>query len=283
MFETEERIRKLIITPDGEDEFQIRYISDENVGLLSTRSEKSYLILDSIDYWYDLIQNQYPTKRKCTCKNQFFKIFFDYVPRAGTDDYKAVKLISCCTECGKEREFATIDLKYSPTEHLFENPITYCEKPKIKYKKYSLFGYWEDNVCSELIDFLSQQQLLIYCWYWGLDKKRHFEKFTASELKKFLFEEKMRFLHVYFSREPLDEIVSKSFDDNGIYIGRESWRKKEIIDLNSIWVLREEGLAQHYMMDFCSEYLEADQVKAKSEEFCNLVRKVLEYGKKSLK
>lgn len=59
MFETEEKIRKSIITPDGEDEFQIRYIFDENAGLLTARSEKSYLILDSIDYWYDCIQNKY--------------------------------------------------------------------------------------------------------------------------------------------------------------------------------------------------------------------------------
>ena len=43
MFKTEEKIRKYITTPKGEDEFQLRYIYDENVGL----------------------------KRKCKCKNDF--------------------------------------------------------------------------------------------------------------------------------------------------------------------------------------------------------------------
>ena len=40
MFKTEEKIRKNIVTPEGEDEFELRYILDENVGLLTTRSGK---------------------------------------------------------------------------------------------------------------------------------------------------------------------------------------------------------------------------------------------------
>lgn len=103
MFQEEKRIRKEIVTPDGEDEFQIRYIRNEDAGIVVTRSGKSYFILDSIEYWYDLIQNKYPTKQKCRCKNDYFRICFQYVTRIGTDDYKAVELISCCTECGKQR------------------------------------------------------------------------------------------------------------------------------------------------------------------------------------
>lgn len=153
MFETGEKIRKSICTPEGEDEFQLRYIADENVGLPTIRSDRSYLILDSIDYWYDCIQNGYPPKRKYSCKNDFLKLYFDYVPRVGTEDYGAVELISCCTECGKQRKFAEIDIDYSPTKQLFEQPITYCEKPKIKYKTYSVNGYWKDEAFSDLIAF----------------------------------------------------------------------------------------------------------------------------------
>ena len=54
MFKNEYPATKEIVTPDGEDEFQLRYIQDDNVGIATTRSGKSYLILDSIDYWYDL-------------------------------------------------------------------------------------------------------------------------------------------------------------------------------------------------------------------------------------
>ena len=71
------KISKGIVSPAGEDEFQIRYNSDENAGILTSRSGKSYFILDSKDYWYDMIQEVYPSKKKCSCKNDFFKIWFD--------------------------------------------------------------------------------------------------------------------------------------------------------------------------------------------------------------
>lgn len=281
MFETEEKLRKNIVTPDGEDEFQLRYISDENVGLLTARSERSYLILDSIDYWYDCIQNGYPAKRKCGCKNDFFKLYFDYVPRVGTDDYRAVELFSCCTECGRQRKFAEIDIDYSPTNQLFEQPITYCEKPKINYKTYSVSGYWKDEDFYDLTEFLSQQQLLIYCWYW--DKgKRFAEKLDPQELKKLLFEEKKRYLHIYFSAEPLEELLANTHsDDKGIYIELDIWRKREIIDLNAPFTVVGAGL--FYEMRFCSEYLDRGQVMAKSEEFCRLAQKIRQYTKERLK
>lgn len=281
MFKTEEKIRKCIITPDGDNEFQLRYISGENVGLLTARSEKSYLILDSIDYWYDCIQNSYPAKRKCKCKNDFFKLYFDYVPRVGTDDYRAVELTSCCTECGKQRKFATIDIDYSPTEQLYEKPITYCEKPKIKYKAYSIRGYWKEEAFYKLTDFLSQQQLLIYCFYW--DKgKRFVNKFTAEELKNFLFEEKKRYLKIYFSAKSLEALLDRqSLDDKGIIIDVDIWRKEEIIDLHSPFIVA--GMGLFYEMDFCSEYIESGQVKTKSEDFCKLTQKIWKYCREMLK
>ena len=284
MYETEEKISKSIITPEGEDEFQIRYIADENVGLLTARSEKSYFILDSIDYWYDCIQEKYPAKRKCSCKNDCFKLYFDYVPRLGTDDYRAVELISCCTECGRQKRFATIDIDYSPTAQLFEQPITYCERPKIKYNKYSVSGYWKEDAFYDLIGFLSQKQLLIYCWYWARsDRKRYIGKFTATELNKFLFEEKMRYINIYFSMEPLEGEIASSFsDDKGIYIDKDIWRKKEMILLRWPLMVAAEGAGLFYSMDFCSEYIEAGTVRAKSELFCQLAQEVWEYSREKL-
>jgi len=281
MFETEEKKRKYIITPDGEDEFRIRYISDENVGLLTSRSERSYFILDSIDYWYDCIQDRYPPIKKCRCKNDFFKLYFDFIPRIGTDDYRSVELISCCTECGELKKFAAVDIDYSPAAQLYDKPIAYCEKPKIKYKTYSLEGYWHDEAFYDLTEFLSQQQLLIYCYYW--DKgKRLVNRFSPKELRRFLFEEKNRYLNIYFSAKPLEVLFDKQLsDNNGIYIDADIWRKEEIVKLHS--PLTVAGIGQFYKMDLCGEYIESGQVKSKSEEFCKLTQKIYEYGKKSLK
>ncbi len=194
MFQTAEKIEKAIITPDGEDEFQIRYFHDDNAGILTTRSGKSYFILDSMDYWYDLIQEKYPAKHKCRCRNDFFQFRFVYEPRVGTDDYRTAEIISHCTECGKERKFAQIDFDYSPTMQLFREPITECARPRIRYKVYSIQGYWKPETFYKLVDFLSKEHLLIYCWYWAQDEgKRYVNQFTAEELKYFLFTEEKKY------------------------------------------------------------------------------------------
>jgi len=284
MFQTDEKIRKEIITADGETEFQIRYMRDENVGLLTARSGKSYLILDSLDYWYDLIQEKYPSKQKCSCKNDYYKLYFDYIPRIGMEDYRNVELCSCCTECGKQRMFAEIDIDYSPTEQLFEQPLTFCEQPKIKYKVYSVRGYWKEEEFSGLIDFLVRKQLLIYCWYWVKpEKKRYLTRFTEEELKDYLFVRKNNYLHLYFSSEPLEELLAAPLpDENGIMVPRDIWRKNEIIHVNSPILVAAKGAGYFYSMDFCSEYLDAGQIKAKSELFSDCIREVLTYCRENL-
>ena len=158
MFDSEEKLTKEIISPNREDKFQIRYFPDENAGILTSRAEKSYFILDSQEYWYDLIQEQYPSKQKCTCKNDFFKVVFAYTPRKGTDDFQTIELISQCTECKKVKTFGQIDINYSPSQQLFEQPITFCEQPKLKYKTYSISGYWAKEALLELTEFLAANQ-----------------------------------------------------------------------------------------------------------------------------
>ncbi len=277
MFSTDDKIRKNIITPDGEDEFQIRYIRDENVGLAATHSEKSYLILDSIDYWYDLIQEQYPAKRKCGCKNDWFKLYFDYVPRIGTDDYRGVEIYTVCTSCGKEKKLAELDIDYSPTQQLFDAPLTYCEKPKIRYKTYSVNGYWQEEDFRNLIDFFTQRQLHIYCWYWDkIENKRVLNKLSSEELKAFLFKNKNSYLLIYFSIEPLDEILEQSPSNAaGIVVNRDLWRKNEAIQLNAPILVA--GSGYFYSMNFCSEYLQAGEVKTKSKPFSQLVKEVVAF------
>ena len=53
-------IIKNITTGKGEEEFQVRFLKDEGVGLLTTKNDNNYLILDSLDYWYDLIDTGVP-------------------------------------------------------------------------------------------------------------------------------------------------------------------------------------------------------------------------------
>ena len=285
MFDTEEKISKNITGLNGEDEFQIRYIRDEEAGIVTTRSDKSYFLLDSKDYWYDLIQEQYPGKQKCSCKNDFFKIRFEYVPRKGTQDFRSVEIFSECTECGKIKKVAQIDIDYSPSAQLLEQPITFCEQPKIKYKTYSITGFWSKEDLNILTKYLSDKHLLIYLWCWNKDNKREFNRVSFSELSDILSDEEAKYLGIYFSTEPLEEVVNFSVcDELGIYVDRTLWRKNEIVKIDApITILSENG-GELYYMDFCSEYIDSDgKVKAKSENFCKITKDLLKYSQEKLK
>ena len=48
-----QEVTKNISTGNGANEFQVRLLKNDGVGLLTTKNEENYLILDSIDYWYD--------------------------------------------------------------------------------------------------------------------------------------------------------------------------------------------------------------------------------------
>ena len=286
MFNSEEKLIKEIISPSRENEFQIRYLRDENIGIITSRTGKSYFVLDSQEYWYDLIQEQYPNKQKCTCKNDFFKVAFDYVPRKGTDDFRAVELVSQCTECKKVKVFGKIDIDYSPSQQLFEQPITFCEQPKLKYKTYSIGGYWTKEALLELTKFIAANQPFIYLWYWDkTNERRSFSQVSIAELASFLSAEEAHYLAIFFSTEPLEAIANHfARDDKGDYIDRNIWRKKEIILINAPIKIGFPDSRNLYYMEFCSEFLASNgEVNTKSEPFCQFTKKLLKYSKENLK
>ena len=286
MFNGEEKLHKEIASPNYENEFQIRYLQNENVGILTSRTGKSYFILDSQEYWYDLIQEQYPSKQKCTCKNDFFKVAFDYVPRKGTDDFRAVELVSQCTECKKVKMFGKTDIDYSPSQQLFGQPITFCEQPKLKYKTYSISGYWTKEALLELTKFIAANQSFIYLWSWNkTNERRSFHQVSIAELTSFLYAENAPFLAIFFSTEPLEALANHSVhDDKGDYIDRNIWRKKEIILINAPIKVGFPNSKNLYYMEFCSEFLTPNgKIISKSESFCQLTKKLLKYSKENLK
>ena len=286
MFNSEEKLHKEIISPSGENEFEIRYLRDENIGIVTSRSNKSYFILDSKEYWYDAIQEQYPNKQKCSCKNDFFKVAFDYIPRKGTDDFRAVELISQCTECKKVKTFGLVDIDYSPSLQLFEQPITFCEQPKLKYKTHSISGYWAKEALLELIKFIAANQSFIYLWHWDqTNEKRAFRQVSIDELTAFLSAEDAHYLAIFFATEPPETIANNSArDDKGAYVDRNIWRKREIILINAPIKIGFPDSRDLYYMEFCSEFLTpCGEVSTKSEQFCTFTKKLLKYSKENLK
>ncbi len=307
MYQTEDIISKFISTEDEEKNFRIRYFRDESVGIITTETDKSYFLLDSADYWYDLIQENYPPIMKCSCKNDRFNLIFDYTPRAGTDDFREINITCQCTVCGKAKRLPTVEID-SPSSHLLENPITFCKQPKIKYKTYSIKGFWSKEELLGLTRFFLQKNLYIYCLYWDVRRKRCVKELSEKELHDCLadnedlhhclknaenfasylkeYEEKFLLgnakepgiIAIYFSAESLDDFFMQApSDEKGIVIRQDLWRKKCIFLLNGPSPIVFHGL--HYEMKFCSEYPNKDgTIVPKSPSFRTLVQEFREYS-----
>lgn len=283
MYQNEDVISKVIGTPDGENDFQVRYIRDENVGIICTPTDKSYFLLDSADYWYDLIQEKYPPIMKCSCKNDRFNLTFYYTPRVGTDDFREISIKCSCTVCQKSKRLPPIEIDYSPSAQLFDHPITFCKQPKIKYKTYSLAGYWSDDKLVGIAEYLLDKGLFVYCWYWeSKNAKRCFKELSETEVHSFLTGNGERYLAIYFSEEKMDNVPQKNASDGkGVVIQQDIWRKNSIFVLYGPFMVVSRGM--FYQMEFCSEYLDKDgNIVPKSATFCTLTKDFQKFSKKLL-
>ena len=264
-----------IITNGGETEFQLRLNRDEGIGLITTKTGEHYLLLDSADYWYDVIQDSYPRAKKCSCKNEWFTLQIKYYYREHYDDVKHIEVLSTCTKCAKTLIALDMDIKYSPTDCLVDSPLVYCKNPKIKYKTREMNGYWTETEFLSIVQYCHKLEFFIYCWYFDKQtNKRMFKTVSIEELAK-----KDSFLHIYLSQNELDisEIIETT-NELGIYLKENLWRKNELIDLNSLNMNGNELYFIHYATQFIDN---SGEVQDKSKQFNAKVTQLEQYLKEN--
>lgn len=267
------------MTESGENEFEIRFLKEDGVGLITTKRQENYLILDSLDYWYDLIQNEYPKKKKCSCKNEWFIVQFNYIPRLGTDDYREIIIYTTCTVCNKTTKSLSIDIDYSPTDELLTKPITFCEKPNIKYKFNELTSYWVGDDLKDFLSFIfNDLKLHVYCWFFEFPENiRRFEK-VSFEMAINIITVNHKYLDFFFSANELDRNnIIKGSDEKGVYIDSDKWRRFEVIHLSSPFVIV--GYGTLYYIHFCNQYLDKGNVIDKSKSFEDTTKRLVEWMK----
>lgn len=260
-------IFKNIITEKGESEFEIRFFDKEGVGLLTTKSNENYLIHDSIDYWYDLIQNGYPRKKKCTCKNTWFKLEFVYTPREGNTDIKEMKINRICSKCSKLQNPIEIIVKQSFSLKNINQPLEFCKKPNIKYKFSELSGYWNSNDLKLFLEFLfRKEKMKVYCWYVDVKEKKYYlEKVSFEDAIK-IITINHRYLNFYFSSKEINiSKYEKRDESNQVHVEDDIWRKEELIQLDSPIVLF--GYGNLFCIKYCTQFLDKDNILNKSKEF----------------
>jgi len=264
-------IEKAIKTESGLDEFQVRLVKIDGVGLLTDHNEKSYLILDSLDYWYDLIQDAYPAKIKCSCKNDWFKVTFCYKYCEDSADIREVLVSTVCSRCGKNAQRMLVDIDYRPANELVDKPITYCEKPKIKYKYSHLSALWSPSDWERVFQFLTEELDLTAYYYYRKDKTWIFK---ALSLKQTL--EIDQFLFVYFTRNEPENAV-KYENERGAVVDRDIWRKQELIRIATFNV---NGFTMFEIL-FCNQYIDKGDIKDKTAEFEEVTTRLMTWLKEN--
>lgn len=125
----------------GGSAFEIRLLKDEGVGAAACQScSRNYLLLDSGDHWFDVIQSGYPRPTRCSCKGTAFALRFDYEYR-DDGDVRTVEVRSTCSSCGKARKQMCVEIDYGGTRSLVRTPLKYCRNPKILYDLQALSLY----------------------------------------------------------------------------------------------------------------------------------------------
>ena len=115
------------------DKFELRVLRDEAVAAVRcVNCSADYLLLDSKDYWFDVIQKGYPRSTRCSCKSESFQLRIDYNIRDDGDiDY--IEVHSICSACGKTRRQLDFEVDYCGTGHLLTKPLVPCKNPKVLY------------------------------------------------------------------------------------------------------------------------------------------------------
>jgi hypothetical protein len=140
------------------DKFELRLLRDE--ALASARCvtcSADYLLLDSNEYWFDVIQKGYPRVTRCSCKNESFRLRIDYNIRDDGDvDY--IEIHSICSACGKTRRQLDFEVDYCGTDHLLKKPLVPCRNPKVLYdlKELNLLLTLPDIV--RIVDHLAKEK-----------------------------------------------------------------------------------------------------------------------------
>jgi hypothetical protein len=259
-------------------EFELRVLRDE--GLAATRCLKcsaDYLLLDSKDYWFDVIQKGYPRLTRCSCKNESFRLRINYNFRDDGDiDY--IEVHSICSECGKTRRQLDFEVDYSGTEHLFNMPLVACKNPKILYDLKNLNLLITSAGIARIIDHLAHKAKCEFvCCVRRGDNWINIRQDAAEVMAT---TDKGKYLFIY----SMPKRINVAEDDvNTIKKENAFWKRSEVIRISSkehVCTLggnvcycshppdpgfTEIGLS--FYIDFSNEFVDGEKIISKSEGF----------------
>lgn len=121
--------------------FKVRLHRDEQVGLITCAAGHHSLLLDSRDYWSDVLQDGRPRQIRCRCKRESFHVALMYDFR-DTGQVAAVDVVLTCAECKREALGASFEINYDPTDRLLSHPLDPIQDPWLRAREVQITSYW---------------------------------------------------------------------------------------------------------------------------------------------
>lgn len=149
-----ETLRTVCQCACGSDEFELRVNRHEQAGLLTCAAGHHSLLLDSRDYWAEVLAEGRPKTSRCGCDSVVFRVALKYEFR-DNGDVRSVDVLSICCRCARERLAALFEVKYSPTAQLISSPLDAIERPWLQPKRCQITSFWKPRDAQGFSEYLT--------------------------------------------------------------------------------------------------------------------------------
>jgi hypothetical protein len=137
----------------GLRQFRARLNRSEQVGLLTCSAGHYSLLLDSRDYWAEVLQDGRPKESRCRCGSVLFYTYLEYELREDGEVHFVEVGLACC-ECGREQKPVVFEISYAPRAELIAQPLDPIEKPWLRAKQHQITAYWQANDAERFTRYL---------------------------------------------------------------------------------------------------------------------------------
>lgn len=261
--------------------FEISVLKDEGVAAARClKCDRNYLLLDSGDYWFDVIQQGYPRPGRCGCKGTAFRLRVDYEFR-DDGDVGSVDVWSTCAACGKSRRQFDADIDYAPTAHLVDAPLTYCKNPRVLYDLKELTLYAKRADIARVVRFLHDDGGCHFIACLRENDSWEVRSVDVDEAEQAILKEtefSLRYTWIYATPRSIKvpgRTVERSRNEDAF------WKRREIIRISSPtrMLLGSFGTRPSllYYVQYSNEYVQNERVTPKSQRFRDLAARLVDW------
>jgi hypothetical protein len=246
----------------GSQQFFVRLKRDEQVGLLTCSAGHHSLLLDSRDYWADILQDGRPKQIRCKCGGKLFAVMLLYEFRE-TGDVRSVDVVSACHACGDGQTRALFEIKYSPTEELVSRPLDPIDEPWLQPKRRKITAYWRPSDAEKFTQYLATTL-----------GARIFQRLPGSEITPCEIDS------VEFHPELRPTLYFTVLPDLMPPAGREPQEVAPFLKLNwpfHIVIKYPDDIALLHCVEYSNEVVRGGAIVKQPEEFLAFSRRVIEW------